>query len=321
MKKKYFLILILISLATIFVSCGSDENSHEEDTTTTDSVHVEAALSPLLWRATNDNGQSVYLFGSIHAANEDAYPLPDYVMDAFARTDYLAVEVDIAAILNDLGAQMAFASLFILPEGVALPDIIGEDLFYRATEILEEREEFGGILSQLARVFHPFAFYSLILEVALHEAGLNSEDGIDLFFINEANLLGKPIIELESMEMQASVFANFSNELHIFLIEDSLDLDYGVEALLHLYSIWKTGDEAAFYELTNASEEAMPLHLLEEYNNALMLERDISMTEKIRQFMAYEQKVFIVVGLAHLIGQDSIIYQLRNFGYTIELIN
>ena len=56
-----------------------------------------------------------------------------------------------------------------------------------------------------------------------------------------------------------------------------------------------------------------------EYINALYYDRNIGMTEKIKEFLKDNKKVFVTVGSAHVIGNNGIIDLLGN-DYTIELI-
>ena len=48
---------------------------------------------PDLWKI-EKNGNTSYLFGSIHLGTKDMYPLSDAVKNAYKSTDNLVVEVD-----------------------------------------------------------------------------------------------------------------------------------------------------------------------------------------------------------------------------------
>lgn len=288
-----------------------------------------ADITPLMWRVTAPGGQTMYLFGSIHAADETIYPLPLYVTDAFERSDYLAVEVDI---LNmSIASSLAMQEMFFLPEGTYTSDIIDEELLARAKEvifdntpdeILEMLEELGHDIDEVLEelyLLEPYAWTSELSNFALELAGMSSWYGLEVFFIEAADELEMPIIELETIEQQMGVLLGFSPELQTLLLEEALDLEVGAEAVRALFELWKTGDYDGLAELL--AMEDMPEELREEYNNALLMERDILMTEVIRELLAAEQKVFTVVGVAHLVGDDSIVYLLRAEGYEVELVS
>lgn len=58
-------------------------------------THANAeSATPALWRVSG-GGNEGYLFGSIHLARADIYPLAEGIYEAFGRSNLLAVEVDI----------------------------------------------------------------------------------------------------------------------------------------------------------------------------------------------------------------------------------
>ncbi|MCL2404897.1 MAG: TraB/GumN family protein, partial [Defluviitaleaceae bacterium] len=56
---------------------------------------------PLLWLVTAPHGQTMYMFGATHHGTADFYPLPDELMDAFRRSDYLAMETPLDVTIRD----------------------------------------------------------------------------------------------------------------------------------------------------------------------------------------------------------------------------
>ena len=95
MKKLLSLLLVLV-MCLSFVACGTNNETATADTATTEATTapVSKGSTPLLYKATSENGGEVWLFGSIHVGNDDMYPLPDYVNNAYNEADSLAVEVD-----------------------------------------------------------------------------------------------------------------------------------------------------------------------------------------------------------------------------------
>ena len=49
-------------------------------------------------------------------------------------------------------------------------------------------------------------------------------------------------------------------------------------------------------------------------------ERNQKMANKLEEFLNNDQEVFMIVGLAHVIGKDGIIELLENKNYKINLI-
>src|SRR5436189_3272501 len=67
-----------------------------------------------MWVAKSDTA-TVYLLGSMHAAQKDLYPLDDRIENAFTKSDALVVEVDETEL--DLQAQLQLAAKGTYPSG------------------------------------------------------------------------------------------------------------------------------------------------------------------------------------------------------------
>ena len=83
----------------------------------------------------------------------------------------------------------------------------------------------------------------------------------------------------------------------------------------------RDGDYIAFVEvktLTFESEEEAALYA--EYNDALVTQRNLSMTEYAVEALESGQELFICVGAAHVVGEGAMAELLREMGYTVELV-
>ena len=215
-----------------------------------------------------------------------------------------------------MAAQIALTQAMVYTDGRTIVDDIGEELHQAASQILDAH----GLPAEMFLHFKPFMWQQMLLALALEQSGLTAEDGLDMYFLHRAAEIGMPIIEMESLEMQTELFNNFSIPLHVYLIENSLDIPLAAEGIRLLYEAWQRGNEAEILALLAADYEGMPGDLQEEFTNAMLLYRDIDMAAKARELMQEGQKVFFVAGLAHFVGQDSIVDILKNYGYTVEVI-
>ena len=81
------------------------DKKHNNDDVKQNEVEKEESkkfATPLLYEVTkNDSETKIYLFGSIHVADERAYPLPEIVMNAYNSSDSLAVEFDLISADNN----------------------------------------------------------------------------------------------------------------------------------------------------------------------------------------------------------------------------
>jgi len=294
-------------------------------------------ITPLMWLVTAPDGQTMYLFGSIHAGTEDIYPLPDTIMDAFNECDYLAVEVDIVAFQRDFAAQVAMGMSMVYDDGRTIADDIDAEILGRARELIEEHNISAGIPVALLDMYRPAMWISLFEMAAVEMAGLDAKHGLDEFFLREAKRQRMTILEVESIEEQVALLIGYSAPLQSMWLEGVLDLELGTEQTMELYEMWKLGDEDdltkltkpvyddSFYEehiedFEDYEEFLYFLELMDELNGGLLTQRDIGMADAAMQYMAEGKKVFYVVGLAHLLGEDSVVDLLRKNGYSVERV-
>ena len=82
---------------------------------------------------------------------------------------------------------------------------------------------------------------------------------------------------------------------------------------------WKNGDEQGFNEIYGKDEA---LASGDEFTKLLFVERDAHMTEYVLDKLTNGggKTYFIAVGLGHMVGQDGIVSELRERGYTVERV-
>lgn len=284
---------------------------------------VESTITPLLYKVSDEEGHVIWLFGSIHVGLDSFYPLPGYVLEAYEAADALAVECDVVAFSKDLGAQMDALRGMVYTDGTKIADHIPQELYARAVAALTD----AGMYMSSLDVYKPI-LWSNFLDTALYEAiGADSELGIDMYFLNDAHNTGKEVLEVESVEFQYGMLSGFSEELQILLLESSV---YGYETpeesaeqVTELIDAWAFGDGEALSALLNeepefeSEEEAL---LYKEYNDAMLVNRNISMADYAQQALASGKTVFICVGAAHVVGPGAMAELLQQRGCTVELI-
>ena len=332
--KRLFALILLLSLLCLWgcgkpaeqtaptteatqVTASSDVPQTTEETeapvpSTTEEVTGETC-TPALYKVTGENDAVLYLFGSIHATDYRAYPLPDYVMQAYEESDYLAVECDI----TDYAAQGEMAAKMLESDGTTIADHIGQETYEAAKTFLTEQGQYYSLLDNVS----PAVWMSLLENIIVEMSGLDAMDGIDLFFLCLAAEENKEIREVESLEFQYDLLTGFSDELMSLIIGDLVE--YSQEAAddnMALYEVWLAGDEAAFAEL---SEEEVPEEeagLYVEYTTKLLTERNISMADTTEDYLVQGGTGFFVVGAAHIIGEGACAELLAQRGYSVERI-
>ncbi|ODP26304.1 hypothetical protein PTI45_04144 [Paenibacillus nuruki] len=266
-----------------------------------------------MWEVQN-NGNTVYLVGSIHIANESFYPLRKEYEQAFAQANYLGVEVDITQI-SDEAMQKRVLEIGEYKDGSRLQDHLSTYTYAKLGKALLANDWKRDALDR----FKPWVADMIVSSFAPSDPEYKSADGIDLHFIQQAAERKITVMELESQDSQLTMLNNFSDELQEQMLYSTLyDLDNPNQADLHentdeAAEMWKTGDEKKLLELTNSTAGN------EEYNKAILVDRNVGMAQKIDGYLKSggNQKYFIVVGAAHYLGNDGIIHLLEKKGYTV----
>lgn len=297
------------------------EKKPEEETKTPDSTNSQ--ISPLLYKVTDDKGNTIWLFGSIHVGYDYFYPLPDYVNAAYESSDAIAFEFDIKAFENDMEAQTEMLMKMVYLDGTTIKDHISADLYDRAVALLTQY----GLYTSTMDMFMPEIWSTFLDQTLITEAGLDAELGIDNHLLDKAYADSKEILEVESAEFQYNMIASFSPELQELLLESTVayfdDLEASKEELLELLNLWKSGDEAAFaaYLAEEGEFETEEEKLLyAEYNKAMVTDRNLTMADFAEDALASGKEVFICVGAAHVVGEGAMAELLAQRGYTVELV-
>ena len=327
MKNKKILIFLLgiivllgVGLGIFFAFKNKDSKSDEKEETKEVEKKEESKGKPLLYKVTRDGKDNVmYLFGSIHVADERAYPIRDSVMDAYNKSDALIVEFDLVAYSKNLKLQMDDMQLMLCENGKRLKDYLKPEIYDKTIQYLKDNK----VYSNAYEMYKPAFIYSLLSSVAVEKSGLDSNKGIDMYFLKEAHKDNKEIIELENSTFQTNTLLSFSNDLYNYMIDEIVSNDsIEVEGLKKLYEGWLSGNVEEILE--SEESEEIPDDLsddMEQYNEALMFTRNEDMMNKVKQNFEDGKNIFVVVGAAHVVGEDGLAKVLENAGYKVEKID
>ena len=283
----------------------------------------EDSITPILYKLTDDAGNTAWLFGSIYVGEKNFYPLPDYVTSAYENSDALAVEFDVVSFASDTKAQTNALMQLIYMDGTTITDHIPEELYTQAVDVLKECGQYISALD----MYCPALWSSFIESSMLEDLEVSADLGLDMHFLNDAHETGKEIQDVESAEFQYGMMADFSEELQILLLESSLysynNMDETATELAELKTAWASGDEEALVALLNEEPELTSeeeANLYAEYNDAMMTQRNISMADFAEAALTSGKEVFICVGAAHVVGPDAMVDLLTQRGYTLERV-
>lgn len=269
---------------------------------------AQAGGRGFMWEV-ESNGNTVYLVGSMHIADDSFYPLRPEFEEAFAEADYLGVEIDISKAADE-EQQKLIMDLGMYQDGTTLKDHVSSETYAKLGGILKQ----SGMQPNALDAFKPWVAETTIGSLKAVKAGYEASAGIDLYFIQKAIERKVPILELESYESQLGMFDGFSKELQEKNLNIALDnFDVLDESVNQMAEMWKTGNDEQLLELTNSMSGD------EEYNKAMLIDRNIGMADKIDGYLknGKNEEYFIVVGSAHYLGEHGIVKLLKDKGYTV----
>ncbi|WP_315794393.1 TraB/GumN family protein [Paenibacillus sp. BIC5C1] len=270
---------------------------------------VQTGGRGFMWEV-ESNGNTVYLVGSMHIADESFYPLRKEFEEAFAEADYLGVEIDISKAADE-AQQKIVLDLGSYQDGSTLKDHISSETYTQLGDILKK----SGLEANALDTFKPWVVESTLTSLKSMKAGYDASAGVDLYFIQKAIERKLPVIELESYESQLGMFNKFSKELQEKTLKATLDnFDVLDDSVNQMAKMWKTGNDEQLLKLTNSFSDD------EEYNKAMLTDRNIGMADKIDGYLknGKGEEYFIVVGAAHYLGDHGIVNLLKDKGYSVN---
>ena len=304
----------------------------------TDEMPTEAEpenkATPLFYHVTGENGQEMWLLGTIHVGDERTGFLPQEIYNAFAASDALALECDSEAFEEQMEEDDALSQevsgLYFYSDGTTLESLLEEDEYAQALKLLKAT----GCYNMNMPYAKPYLWSNSMEQFYLRQGyQLHSDQGVEARLYDWAEELDKEIREVESSLFQIKMLTGFSQDLQLQMLRDTLEgtaREYW-ESTWDLYEMWCAGDEAALREelsdevdMTDWTEEEVAeyeatKHLIEEYNKAMSYDRNEGMLKKAIEYLESGDVVFYAVGLAHLLNNvNGLVDALRDAGYTVE---
>src|SRR5699024_6242573 len=167
--------------------------------------------------------------------------------------------------------------------------------------------------------FKPWMLSMTLNQLVAQELGFMH--GVDMYFLERAKEDGKEIIELESVDDQYDVLAGRSPEFQEQQLEETLDsMDDFENVMMEVFALYLDGNSDALLQLLFPPDDAEVDEEYEEYMKDLNDRRNVTMAEKIKEFLEEDSDkiYFVFVGAAHLIKEPHIISILEEEGYTVD---
>ena len=264
---------------------------------------------PAMW-VIRDEDSTIYLYGSFHFLKPETQWQQAHVDAAFASADEVWFE---ATDIDDVDQ----AQFLIQQHGMSPGRPLSSHLS------AEDNERLQALLVRLQlppaalESSRPWLANMNLAVVQLIAAGYRPDSGVDKVLMLRAREQGKPMKGLESLAEQIMIFSSISDEAQVEALRDSLsETDEVTTVLSELLTAWSTGDmDSLGSEMVDSLKEKQP-----EIYDALFTRRNANWTQQIKTILAGEGTSFIVVGAAHLAGENSVQSMLAEEGITSERV-
>ncbi len=300
----------------------ASEESYEDsvlDTVESEEEAESGECTPLLYKAEDADGDTLYLFGTIHLG-DDRTVFPDYVINAYNESDFLCVEADVTAFSEDMDLQLEVMKKMLCELGKSAVDYLGEELYNSAVAFLEEKDLYVSVYDY----YRPIMWESLLLEALIDGTDFSSEQGADMLLLNMAKNDGKEVREAEGFAHQYDLLMSAGDEPLVISIENMMAIkDVYAQETNELYELWLEGDEEKFsnaiisdYSELDEADEAIMLN----YENIIVEQRNLAMADLAEEYLEEGKTGFFAVGAAHVIGDGALAQLLTDRGYTVTIV-
>ena len=251
----------------------------------------------------------IYLGGTVHLLRPADYPLPGEFEEAYQASSELYFETDIAS-MSDLSVQAQMLQQLTYGDDESLSSILSDEAYaalsaYTAT---------AGLPIAMLNKFKPGLLISTLQILVFQSMGFTPQ-GVDAFFHTRAVGDGKAVGQLETVQEQIGFIAAMGegNESE-FILLSLKDLAETGDVMEDMIGAWRSGDAEGLSELfvEEMKVEAPALY------DTLLLQRNLKWVPQIDSMLQDADTEFVLVGAAHLVGENGLLDLLSQKGYEIN---
>lgn len=322
--KKMILSLFTLLLAGVLAACSGDEDAAETEDSADETVTEEEEATDdedneeesgegkggFLWKVESGDTE-MYLQGTIHLGTEDFYPLDPAIEEAYDRADVVLPEFNM---LEEQPSQEEILEYATFEDDTTLDEVLSEETYDELAAIFED----NGLDLETMNEFQPWFVEMTLLQFTTMMSDVDSQAGVDLYFLEKATEDGKEIVSLESADEQFEMLSSYSMDTQIQTLELAVDgYEDAADELEELTETWLEGDVEAMETMSDDYGEA---GINDEYMEELNDNRNIDMANQLDEILQKDsgQVYFVFVGTAHVTVDPSIVTELEDKGYEVK---
>jgi hypothetical protein len=266
------------------------------------------------WEARKGD-KRVYLLGTIHVGRAAFYPPHADYSRRLNEAAVIAVEANVFEAQKVLPVLQRLA---FYPEGDAgLGSHVSPALKERVAAAIKRAG-----LDERAWRMKPWMLATTLVVMEAGRLGYSSAYATEAFLFTYAQSMQKPIVEIETIELQLSLFDSAPADVQTAYLEQavrSLESGEAEREVKNIVAAWERRDTAAAERLlaeirsgTGPAERFVVEQLFDG--------RHARMVEAIERYAASGKLHVVAVGSLHYFGPTGLLAQLRERGYTVTAV-
>ncbi len=300
----YFLITLFFLSVSGFVSSQDNDRLSRLD-------------GSLLWKVSGkDLVKPSYILGTHHFIHLDITNTIAGLDGVLADVEQVVGEIDFSGI-EEINLQIQ--TKMMMPADTSYQDILSAEELERLDKGLKKNLYVG--LSEV-KMFKPnmiLMLYSIAMYRKAHpDFSPTKHEALDAYVQRMAKENNKEVMGLETVDDQiyALVESETLREQAQVLLCSVENADSQEESMLKMEEYYRNGQIQDIYKIS-FEDESDPCLLSHKQKNALNKDRNDKWLAVLPQIMSGKSNL-IAVGVLHLSGEEGLLYQLDQMGYTIE---
>jgi uncharacterized protein YbaP (TraB family) len=264
---------------------------------------------PAIWVA-KDFDSTLYLYGTVHLLPDDLDWQRDDMRQAFSEAGTIFFEVDTGPKAK-IDATVLTTNLGLRSDGMRLSDRLDNS----QRNLMEAAANNGDITIAALDGMEPWLASEYLTFAAAQNAGLSADLSADETLKSRAERSGKNIIYLETVEAQIRASADLPEYIQLDILTETMEQfnRVGLESK-RIADQWSVGGTEYLTDILIRPIKARPPEVF----NALLRDRNRAWANKLSRFMEDSGTGFVAVGVAHLLGESSLLYELKEQGYEVK---
>lgn len=270
--------------------------------------HAVSFADTSVWVAASGE-RTVYLGGTIHMLRAWDFPLPVEFDQAYKKASTIVFETELGTLKN-ARLQQINRSDFTYNDGRTLDQVLSRKAYMT---LMGYSEKIGVPVSHL-HLLKPSIAVAALQSVELRRNGM-TEKGVDYHFYERAVADGKVTRGLASVEEHLKYLAEQADgDEDDYVIHAIKDFKRMTMLLSQMVDMWRKGDTARIDQFSIAEMKAKYPKLYDR----LLVERNRKWMPIIESYFKTPATEFVLVGAAHLAGEQGLLKQLADRGYRID---